>query len=332
MEEDKRISLREEVEKEARKIEQEISDNPDLKDMKVSEKMERELFLRIKKYEKKRAERQNTESITPEISKELASDFTEGTSYSAEKFLSEEDRRALLLGRELINKEKGGEHLCEVNKEYHKHLNKNEKSNGKKAKVFYMPRKKRIIAALVAVLVLLVGTNMTSIGSKSYLKGLFDGLLGNQSRKVLNVKDMEKQPTEDGEEITAFTQITEKLGVVSVRFGYQPENMKLENFNIDEEQKSAQLFYKYNGQVIRYTIYLNDSESSLGQKQEDILKDRFNIDTKRQTIEAEEYEIQEPAVNRFIANFSYKGVNYQLKGIFSKEEFTKIIKKLIYLE
>lgn len=332
MEEDKRISLREEVEKEARKIEQEISDNPDLKDMKVSEKMERELFLRIKEYEKKRAERQNTESITPEISKELASGFTEGTSYSAEKFLSEEDRRALLLGRELINKEKGGEHLCEVNKEYHKHLNKNEKSNGKKAKVFYMPRKKRIIAALVAVLVLLVGTNMTSIGSKSYLKGLFDGLLGNQSTRNIDVKDMKKLKTEDGDELTAYKEITEKLGAVPVRFGYKPENMNLERLNIDEGQKSAQLFFKYNGQVIRYTIYLNDSESSLGQKQEDILKDRFNIDTNRQTIEVEEYEIQEPAVNRFIANFSYKGVNYQLKGIFSKEEFTKIIKKLIYLD
>lgn len=332
MEQNKRISLREEVEKEAREIEQKISDNPDLKDMKVSEKMERELFLRIKEYEKKRAERQSAESITPEISKELASGFTEGTSYSAEKFLSEEDRRALLLGRELINKEKGGGDLCEVNKEYHKHLNKNEKSNGKKAKVFYMPRKKRVIVAIVAVLVLLVGTNMTSIGSKSYLKGLFDGLLGNQSTRNIDVKDMKKLKTEDGDELTAYKEITEKLGAVPVRFGYKPENMNLERLNIDEGQKSAQLFFKYNGQVIRYTIYLNDSESSLGQKQEDILKDRFNIDTKRQTIEAEEYETQEPAVNRFIANFSYKGVNYQLKGIFSKEEFTKIIKELIYFD
>lgn len=332
MEEDKRISLREEVEKEARKIEQEISDNPDLKDVKVSEKMERALFLQIKEYEKKRAERRSAESITPEISKELASGFTEGTSYSAEKFLSEEDRRALLLGRELINKEKGGGDLCEVNKEYHKHLNKNEKSNGKKVKVFYMPRKKRVIAALVAVLVLLVGTNMTSIGSKSYLKGLFDGLLGNESRKILNVKDMEKQATEDGEEVTAYAEVREKLKVVPVRLGYVPENMKLENLNINEEQKSAQLFYKYNGQTVRYTIYLNDADSSLGENPVNKLREKFNVETAKQTIEIEEYQAQESTESRFTANFSYMGANYQLTGIMTKEEFTNIIKNFIYLD
>lgn len=332
MEEDKRISLREEVEKEARKIEQEISDNPDLKDMKVSEKMERELFLRIKEYEKKRAERQNTESITPEISKELASGFTEGTSYSAEKFLSEEDRRALLLGRELIKKEKGGGDLCEVNKEYHKHLNKNEKSNGKKAKVFYMPRKKRIIAALVAVLVLLVGTNMTSIGNKSYLKELLEGMVGNQSTRNIDVKDMKKQNTEDGNEVAAYLEIREELKVVPVRFGYMPESMELENLNIDEEQKSAQLFYKYNGQTIRYTIYLNDADSSLGENPGNKIKEKFIVETAKQTIEVEEYQVQKSTGSSFTANFSYMGANYQLTGIMTKEEFINIIKNFIYLD
>lgn len=332
MEQDKRISLREEVEKEARKIEQEISDNPNLKDMKVSDKMERELFLRIKEYEKKRAEKQNTENITAEISKEPASDFTKGKSYSVEELLSEEDRKALLLGRELINKENGGGQLYKVNKEYHKHLNENEKCNGKKSKVFYIPHKKRIIVALVAVLVLAMGTCMTSIGSKSYLRVLFDGLLGDQNRKVINVKDMEKKNTKEEDEITSYREITEKLGVVPIRFGYKPENMELMTLNIDEGQESAQLFYKYNGQTIRYTIYLNDADSSLAENQEDQLKEKFNVETAKQAIQVEEYQVQKSTASRFIANFSYKGINYQLKGVVNKEEFIKIIKKFIYFD
>lgn len=304
MKQDKRISLREEVEKEARKIEQEISENPNLKDVKVSDKMERELFLRIKEYEKKRAE----------------------------KLLSEEDRKALLLGRELINKEKEVGQLCEVNKEYHKHLNENEKGNGKKSKVFRMPRKKRIIAALVAVLVLVVGTSVNSIGSKSYLKVLWDRMRGEESMQITSVKDMDTQDSADGEEVTAYRKIRQELGVLPVRFGYKPKSMLLEKIDIDEEQKSAQLFYKYNGEVIRYMIYLNDADSSLSEKKEDRVKDKFNIETAKQTLEVNEYEVQESTTSRFIASFSYKGTYYQLKGIMSKEEFIEIIKNLIYFD
>ncbi|CUX37261.1 hypothetical protein [Clostridium sp. C105KSO13] len=52
MEHNVKLSLQEEVKKDARKIEKEIADNPDLKDVKVSEKMENELFHRIRGYKK----------------------------------------------------------------------------------------------------------------------------------------------------------------------------------------------------------------------------------------------------------------------------------------
>ena len=34
---------------------------------------------------------------------------------------------------------------------------------------------------------------------------------------------------------------------------------------------------------------------------------------------------------RYIAEFEYKGVQYQLKGIMEKEEFDKIIKNLFFM-
>ncbi|MGC4018762.1 MAG: DUF4367 domain-containing protein [Muricomes sp.] len=308
----KRMSLQEEVDKEAEKIEQEISADPSLKDLKVSERMEQEFFLRIKEYEERKA----------------------AESRDVEALLSEKDREALRRGRENMEREERGEHLYEVNKEYHKHLNQNKDKNGggKKVRPLRMPRQKRLLVALVAVMVLVVAIGITSVGSKSYLKGIFDGFLGTQSRTVINVKDMEKQNTEDGTEISAYNEVKEKLGIMPVQLANLPETMKLENITIDEEQKVAQLFYNYDGQIIRYIIYLNDADSSFGQRQGDKLKDRFKVEVAEQSVDIEEYEIEETEKSTLIASFSYAGANYQLKGVMNREEFIEIIKNLIFFD
>lgn len=49
-------------------------------------------------------------------------DYTERTKDNPESYLTEEDKEALRLGRELLNKKEDEPKLFEVNKEYHKHL------------------------------------------------------------------------------------------------------------------------------------------------------------------------------------------------------------------
>lgn len=263
-----KLSLQEEVKKDAGKIEKEITENPELEDMKVSEKMENELFFRIMKYK--------------------------------------------------------------TDKEHHNYFNVSNKEN--KDRIIHMPHKKHPFVALVAVVVLVAGIGVTSVGSKSYMKTFLNKFIGNEDTQTINVKDMDKQNTEDGEEVYAYAEIKRELGIVPVRFGYMPENMEFDHININKEQKSALLFYKYNDQIIRYMVYLNNADSSLGQKKEDERRDKFSVETDIQTFIVEEYKVKESKENRFITNFSYKSVNYQLKGVMDKENFCEILENFIYFD
>ena len=339
MEQNKKLSLKVEVEKEARKIEKQIADNPDLEDIKVSDRMEEALLAEIRAYEKKCASEHENKNIrmdgtSEELSEELAPNFTEPTNEDNVIHLSGEDMEALRLGRELMKKKREEGELHEVHTEYHKHLNSDhkgkeeKKSKGEKSTRIRMPRKKKFVIALAAVMVLVVGTSMTSVGSKSYWKELFGELLGNQSSQKINVKDMDKQETEDGEEITAYREIRAELGFVPVRLGYKPEDMEYDSISIDPDQRRALIFYQYDDQIIRYAAYENDSDSSLGQKEEDILTDTIEVEVLGETLIVEEYGKKN--AKRYLVNFEYKGVHYQIKGVMEKKEFIKLIKNLIY--
>ena len=102
--------------------------------------------------------------------------------------------------------------------------------------------------------------------------------------------------------------------------------MVLSNYNLDIEQKRAQLFYNYNNKIIKYTIYLNDTDSSLSQKELDKLTDVFIVENGDEKIQVEEY--QKDSEYRYIADFENRGIHYQLKGVMEREEFKNIIKNL----
>ena len=144
MKQNKKLSLQEEVENAAGRVEREIAENPDLKDIQVSDRMEAALLAEIQAYEKRRGQEHSTGEDTAEFGEELAPNFTERTKDNPEIFLSEEDREALRLGRELLKKKEDEPKLFEVNTEYHKHLNSDEKeakkNKGRKTSVFRMPR------------------------------------------------------------------------------------------------------------------------------------------------------------------------------------------------
>lgn len=337
MEQNKRLSLKEEMENEARRIEEEIARNPDLKDIEVSDEMEASLLAKIHSYEKKNAKVHEKRNITAdgaaeELSEELVPDFSVHTNDGNVVRLSEEDLEALRLGRELLKKKNTEEkELFEVNPKYHAHLNRDKSGKvGKtdKGRIFRMPRKKKLVIALAAVLVLVLGTGMTSVGSKSYLKVLWERIHGGEPMEVTNVKDMDIKESEDGDEVTAYREIREKLGILPVHMGYIPENMNFDKCTIDVKQGRALIFYIFDGEVIRYTVYQNDSDSSSGQKKEDELENKFIVKNKNQEIEVKEYIVKDSKKKRYIANFEYHDVNYQLKGIMEKAEIIKILKDL----
>lgn len=204
----------------------------------------------------------------------------------------------------------------------------------KRTKIVYRKKKKKryIVAALAAVFVLVLGSTMTSVGSKSYWKVLWDRIAGDEELSYIDVEKMESQETEDLDEVYIYKEIWNELGISTVRMLYKPDNMYLEKYHLAAEQKKAILLYNYNEQIIRYMMYMNDEDSSLGQIETDKLVDEYQIKvTGGITVEIKEYDVEDFESNRFSAEFEYKDAQYQIMGIMEKEEFKKIIENLAFL-
>ena len=291
----KKLSLQKEIEEEAKKIEKEVSEDPTLKDIQVSDEFDAAFLKKIEEYEKKRAEKENRTDIHAD------------TSEFAEELMPELDK---LL----------------VEKNNKKYFTKDKKDT---VTVYRRRKKKYLFVALAAVLILVLGSGLTSIGSKSYWKVLWERAVGDEKAAVINVEDMEVQKTEDVDDSKVYKEINKSFAISAVRLGYKPMEMTLENYNIDKEQKKAQLFYSYNNNIVKYIIYLNSADSSLGQKELDELTEEYSMQVNSTNISIEEYKKEDSY--RYNAKFSYKGIHYQLKGVMERKEFEKIIENLRFL-
>lgn len=201
-------------------------------------------------------------------------------------------------------------------------------------KVTTIVRKKKrrtyVLVGIAAVLIMMLGSVMTAVGSKSYGKLSSARDNGDESSDILNVEDMESQKTEDIDEISVYKEIKKSLGFFPVRIMEKPENMKLKEYEIDKEQNKVILFYAYEDEIIRYSMYMNNANSSFEQKEVDNLEKEYEIETSGQNIKISEYKVKNKEKKRYIAEFEYQDVQYQLMGIMGKTEFDNIIKNLFF--
>lgn len=257
MKELKKLSLKEEVDREAKEIEKEIEDRDDLDDIKVSEDMETSLFNKIQEYE------------------------------------------------------------------YDKRVKKTVRRSKKKRRLFF---------ALAAVLVLVCGSAITGTGSKSYWKVLWDRVTKDEEMSVINVEDMDSQEAEDLDEVQVFNKIRREIGISPVRFGYIPRGMVFIEYEIDEKQNRSLLLYKYDDQIIQYSMYMNNTDSSYGRTELDTLTDEYQITIKNNVnVAIKQYDVRNNENDRYVAEFEYKDAQYQLIGLMEKAEFNKIIENFIFL-
>lgn len=324
MKEPKKLSLQEEIEREAREIEKEISNHPELDAIHVTEEMDTALLAKIRAYEEEKAEeeavrkkleeKKNEKNV--EFSEELMPDISAVKKTDVEMETAED-------GKTSGGKSSGENVPME---------NESRETSHREKRVPYRRKKKRLLlVSLVAVFVLVLGAGMTSMGSKSYWKVLWEKIHGKESMQVINVEDMDEKDSEDGDEVTAYKKIDEILGISTVRIRYRPKEMWLDQCIIGENERDAKLFYKYNDDIIQYRIYENDNDSSLGIKEEDKKVNEYFVHTDKIDIKVEEFQVPEYSIYRQVANFEYQGVHYQLKGIIEKEEFEKILKDLYFL-
>ena len=252
----KKLSLENEMKKEAEQIEKKVRKDKSLDDIKVSDEMEKELFNKIQDYE--------------------------------------------------------------YDKRHKKVIRKKKKS-------------KLVIGALAAVLILVCGSVMTSVGSKSYWKMLWNDSNGDEQNNGIDVENMESIETEDIDEMEVDKKITKVMGVSLVKMQYKPKDMVLKRYIIDEEQRMAILFYQYGEEVIKYYMYTNSTDSSFGEKTVDQLLDEYEFQNGKHSILVKQYEIKNSDEERYIAEFEYNDIHYQIKGSMEKEEFEKILENLFFM-
>lgn len=252
----KKLSLENEMKKEAEQIEKKVREDKSLDDITVSDEMEKELFNKIQDYE--------------------------------------------------------------YDKRHKKVVRKKKKS-------------KLVIGALAAVLILVCGSVMTSVGSKSYWKTLWNDSNGDEQNNGIDVENMESIETEDIDESAVYKEIAKVMGNYLVRLEYKPKGMLLKRYTVDGDQRRVTFFYKYENEIIRYAMYMNSKDSSLGQKAVDKLLDEYIVMNGENEISVKEYEVKDQKEKRYIAEFEDKGIQYQLKGVMEKEEFEKILKNLFFV-
>lgn len=252
----KKLSLENEMKKEAEQIEKKVREDRSLDDIKVSDEMEKELFNKIQDYE--------------------------------------------------------------YDKRHKKVVRKKKKS-------------KLVIGALAAVLILVCGSVMTSVGSKSYWKMLWNDSNGDEQNNGIDVENMESIETEDIDEVGVYKEIAKVMGNYLVRMEYKPKNMVLKRYIIDKEQRMAILFYQYGEEVIKYYMYTNSTDSSFGEKTVDQLLDEYEFQNGKHSILVKQYEIKNSDEERYIAEFEYNDIHYQIKGSMEKEEFEKILENLFFM-
>lgn len=249
------LSLHEETEKEAAKIEKEILKDSKLEEIKVFDEMEKRLAEQIQAYEKTQSQ-----------------------------------------------------------KKVHRH-----------SPLF----RRRVMVAAAVLMIAVVATSVTAVGSKSYLKEIIEKFTGEEEQaSVINVEDMDTQASESADETQVYREIEKELGIQAVRIQYKPKGMRLQKYTLDKAQKRVQMFYEYQGEVVWYSIYMNAEDSSLGQKESDENVDEFVVENNGKEIDVIENDVEGYEMHRYIGKFEDYGVHYQLRGIMEKKEFEKILKNL----
>nr|WP_302136100.1 DUF4367 domain-containing protein [uncultured Schaedlerella sp.] len=334
------LSLHQEIEREVQEIEKEMARHTELDGLQVTEAMDRALLNKIEAYEREKEEKRAAEKAGEDIRKirnvsgeditsddavdrrkpgvkntfDMDEDYEEPDNHDGFVEFSEElmpDLSRLAMGESGKRRKYTGESTEE--------------------KVVYRRKKKKyLVVSLAAVLIIVLGVSVNSVGSKSYWKVLWEKIHGGEPMNVINVEDMIQQDSEDGDETAAYFEIEDKLHAKPVRLIYKPDDMKLVDYEVYEEMRMARLIYKYQDETIRYILYINDADSSWGEKEEDIKIDEYIALVNEIEINVEEFQIPNSSKNRQVANFEYQGIHYQLTGAMNKTEFKEIIENLYF--
>lgn len=285
--------------------------------------------------------------------------------------MSEEDRRALLLGQELLRRKAEARREVEVAEEFigevlpeevlaekkvvekeavekasagrklaekeavekelaeREALGKEPEEPKAPEKVVYRRRQWKYYAGFAAVLVLVCGIGVTSLGGPARIVRFLKGIVGN--REVVQVDSGEDNLVivKESEEET-YEIIKKEFGVEPVKIMGGLREVQFQYMEYDKTLQFAELVYSYDEEKLIYCISALYRAASWGIDIEDKIVNQYQIEKKDCLIDVTEYETEKTKTRTYSANFKFGGLEYFLIGTMEKAEFEEIIKNLYF--
>lgn len=180
-----------------------------------------------------------------------------------------------------------------------------------------------LAAALVAILAL--GVGMVGSGKKVYLPVVSQREDGDESTTVVdnNEGNVDRQYNEE----EVCQEIEDKLGVLPIRFGYQPQGMILQKYWIEED--SAETIMKYTCGEKKLHIYISKDydKSSINFKVDGELNGIVKMPAMRMEIPVYQYEDSEKHTY-YQVSFEYLNTYYSISGLMDEKEFKQIMENI----
>ena len=223
--------------------------------------------------------------------------------------MSEEDRKALEIGRRVMEEEARAE---------------------REGKVVRKKKRIRMYFGVAAAFVFAMALGVTSMGGPEKIIKMVTQMVGDREvEKVNSSNDNLILVSEDEEE--AYQRITEEFGVVPVKVVLVSEDMKFINMELDEVMQTAELYYEYDGRKLVFFINASYKRESFGYGVADEVIDEYFMEVQGREIEIKKYQVAGKEEVRLSADFKEMGLKYLLTGIVEQSEFELIVNRLHFL-
>lgn len=224
--------------------------------------------------------------------------------------LSEEDRKALELGRKMLKAEVG-------------------EREPEEKKVRYRRKPVKIYLALAAVIICVLAMGITSMGGPERIVRMMTQNVGDREVEKSSKSEKVKTISSEDEE-KAYQEIKDTFNTDVVKVGICLDDMTFNTVNIDEQKRMAEMYYKYKGKTIGYIINMPYGESSFGVDFEDPIEKEYVETIEGRKINITIYNLKKNKKTGCVAKFKYGNIEYLLTGTMNEKEFKIILNNLIF--
>lgn len=227
--------------------------------------------------------------------------------------LSEEDRKALELGRKMLKAEVGTADTSEK-------------------KVHYRRKPLKIYLALAAVIVCVLAMGITSMGGPERIVRMVRQAVGDRDVEQVdsNKTDKQNKIIEGEAEEEAYQKIRDTFDTDVVKVFVCLPDMKFDTMNLDEKKQVAELYYTYQKRKIVYIVNTGYRESSWGIDIEDSIEKEYSKEINGCNMNIVVYKVENSNQSRCVSKFKYEGVEYFMMGLMEEGDFEKILKNLVF--